>query len=519
MARVPHRYILNYAGALARLATTLLADQPWTASRIENLITVLAEYAHHILAVPARLDLAMHLRQTLRGETALHTLKRRYRDHFFHTIEVCLIGQWVLLSRRTDTMPPIVEELAATCRAQADLAISRATDKDAERARWHVPATAPDMLANWWVAAIVHDTAYGIDVLQSTLQLLGFFQNHEGMRAFRGNAEQAVKALAGTLRSLAPELKEDMSLDKGDHGVIAAAHLDSSLAKIGISERRRFAPAVRAIAFHNTRVPQVAADRDPIAALLVLCDTVQDWGRSQLGFVRSPAEVLSRLVEGSPEPADEHFGPAESFSFSMKEVSVPSLGAMKTPPVPWQPRRHVWNDVGKLAITIHYAEWMTERLDTRNRVIFGWVDTTYNLQRIDFSKWGFDLEITHVTPYAAASRIADVRLPEEERVATEFERFAAMVREQSASFLNPWIECVIEALPDSAVRYNSDVSLVGRNCKWEVLTFDLVKIGKFSLDEKPLMAGHAGMVGSAIAKWSHRVVTFAENQVEQQPPT
>ena len=514
---VPHRHVLNYPASLARLATTLLADQPWTAPRIENLIAVLAGYAHFILEVPARIDLAMHLRQTLRCEPALHTLKRRYRDHFFHTIEVCLIGQWILLSRRAPGAPRIVEELAVTCRAQADLAVDRAVDKDAERTLWHVPAVG-DMLANWWVAAIVHDTAYGIDVLQSTLHLLGFFQNHDGIRAFRDQTEEAVKKLAVALRPLAPELNGDISLGRGDHGVIAGAHLDSSLAKISMAERLRFAPAVRAIAFHNTRVPRVDAVRDPIAALLVLCDTVQDWGRSQLGFVRSPAEVLSRLVEGSPEPPDEQFGPAESFSFSMMEVPVLPAPALPIPAVRWQPRQHVWNDASKLDITIHYAEWMTDRLDARDRVIYGWADTTYNLQRVDFSKWGLGLRITHVTPYARTSRIKDIRLPIEERGATELERFAAMVQEQSAGFLNPWIECITAAAPDAALRYTSGLSIVGRKCKWEMVTFDLIRIGKLFLEEKPLMAAHVGLVGTAITNWSHHIVPFAENQVEQQPP-
>ncbi|HWA27442.1 MAG TPA: hypothetical protein VG734_17435 [Lacunisphaera sp.] len=514
----PHRYILNYAASLARLATTLLADQPWTAPRIENLISVLAGYAHFILGVPPRLDLAMHLRQTLRGETALHTLKRRYRDHFFHTIEVCLIGHWFLLSRRAAGSRPMSEELAATCREQAAVAVDQAKNKELEKGRWHVPVTGRDMLANWWVAAIVHDTAYGIDVLQGTLQLLSFFQNHEGMRNFCRHTEEGVKNLAVALRPLAPELNEDMSLDKGDHGVIAAAHLDASLTRIGAVEKRRFLPAVRGISFHNTRVPVVDAARDPIAALLILCDTVQDWGRSQLGFVRSPAEVLSRLVEGSPEPADEHFGPAESFSFSMREVSPLCSQPASSPTAQWQPRSHLWNDVNKLEIVIHYAEWMTDRIDARDRVIFGWADTTYNLQRVDFSKWGFDLRVTHFTPYAPTWRLNDLRLADEERIATEFERFSAMAQEQSASFLNPWLECVASADPNAALGYKSDLSLPGKSCKWESLTFDLVRIGKLFLAETPLMAGQVGMVGAAISRWSHHIVGLAENQVEQQPP-
>jgi len=75
------RQMLEYPAALGRLAIVLLGDQPWTAARINDLIAALAGYAQEVLGVPWRIDLAAHLGQTLRGETALHTLKGTSGNH------------------------------------------------------------------------------------------------------------------------------------------------------------------------------------------------------------------------------------------------------------------------------------------------------------------------------------------------------------------------------------------------------------------------------------------------------
>jgi len=191
-----------------------------------------------------------------------------------------------------------------------------------------------ELLAKWWVASLVHDTAYGIDIFDGTLKLLEFFNSHSEIKNFVGGSRSIVAKLAEPLQKLAKELGSDNSLKKGDHGVIAAASLDEILKKLGPKTHEQFTPSVRAIAFHNTRHPAVNAGRDPIAALLILCDTVQEWGRSSLGFDRSPAVLLSRMMESSLTPPEEQFGPVKRFgAFSTLDCNHTILSSTSTPTV------------------------------------------------------------------------------------------------------------------------------------------------------------------------------------------
>jgi hypothetical protein len=510
------RHLLEYPAALARLSTMLLSGRPWTAEMIETLIEVLAGYVHQVLGLPARLDLAMHLRQTLRGETALHTLKQRYRDHFFHTVEVSLIGDWLLRSRPD---PGIKDTLAETlvdrCRAMRQAAMKMKKHKHDEATKWHVPETAEQFHVNWWLAAITHDTAYGIDVLQGTLKLLDYFKNHKPLNDFTKAVQSSVKQLSESLRPLAQEeFSKDESIDKGDHGLIAAGHLAESLSKIDKKIQDRYWPAVRAVAMHNSRHPKVDAVRDPIAALLILCDTAQDWWRSQLGFTRSPAEVLSRIVEGGITPSVEDFGPVESFFFSTQVAAVKTR--VRKVKIRWKPTIHIWNRKKKLTVTLHYAPWMTEKLECRERALFTWADTTYNLQRVDYSGWALKLELVQRTPYAEPWRRKDALVPSDEREITELERFAAMVQEQSGGFLQPWLDAAAKG--GGPLGYKRLPPASSEKCGWEEVTFRLCELGQEFLAGRPLMAGDIGRFNDMINNWSKRLKPMPEYRPEQQSP-
>src|SRR6185436_10247059 len=70
-----HASELELPAKLASLAATLLGDGRWTPDDIQNLLQVVALFGHRVLGIPARIDLVRHLNETVRGETALHTLK------------------------------------------------------------------------------------------------------------------------------------------------------------------------------------------------------------------------------------------------------------------------------------------------------------------------------------------------------------------------------------------------------------------------------------------------------------
>jgi hypothetical protein len=76
---------------ITRLVVATFAGTPYTAKTIEAIIWVLSEYAYNVLGVDRRFHIASHMRHAARGEPSLHMMKEFYRDHFFHTIEVCFL--------------------------------------------------------------------------------------------------------------------------------------------------------------------------------------------------------------------------------------------------------------------------------------------------------------------------------------------------------------------------------------------------------------------------------------------
>jgi hypothetical protein len=474
-----HSSELEFPAKLASLAVTLLGDGCWTPDAIDNLLQVVALFGHAVLDVPYRIDLVRHLRQTIRGETALHTLKSRYRDHFFHTLEVCFLGFALLTSRSVRGGSTLARRLVKVNHASANVSLAQ---EDVGRREL-------ELMSQWWLASLIHDTAYGVDIFDGTLKLLGFFSNHEEIRRFIENARKAVSELAKPLQALAPELGSDHSLRKGDHGVVAAASLDEILSKIGPGTRERCRPAVRAVAFHNTRHPAVDAGKDPIAALLILCDTVQEWGRSSLGFDRSPSVLLSRMMEASLTPPEEQFGPVKRYALSL----VPDDSV--------DPSGYVWKEHDGLAIELDYGVESLKEC----RAKFTWADFTHNLQRVDFRPWGFDLRVRIVVP-------GSVGMGGDRFSKTQFEHFGDFIEEQEARFVERWYHIARRGNVSEAVSYQID------SHEREVIEFNLTKLSEEFKSETPLMGGTVGDFAAAISKWSVYTREQADAPPAQSPP-
>jgi hypothetical protein len=487
------------AAKLASLASTLLGNGRWTPEAIENILETVALYGHRVLDIPERVDLVRHLKQTLRGESALHTLKSRYRDHFFHTLEVCFLGFALLKSRPNPESPQTfggwLLEKCAEYRKDKEDAPPLPKDED-------------DLMAQWWLAALVHDTAYGIDIYSGTLELLEFFTNRSEIRAFIDAAKKAVGETAKGVEEVAAELAGDSSIGKkGDHGVIAASSLVSILKKIGPSTTERFRPAVRAIAFHNTRFPKVDAGLDPVAALLILCDTVQEWGRSSLGFDRSPAVLLSRMMEASLTPHEEQFGPVKRYGLSLS-------------PTDGTPGDYHWKEKAKFTIELDYGPEALKDCKAK----FAWADITYNLQRVDFAAWDVDVKLQVSVPFPKKS--GEDQPPK--NIRSQFEHFGAFVEEQQVRFVERWFATAAKGRDDLAVSHSIQKRDIFSKT-WtkaeapdpearELITFNLVKLGEAFKDEKPMMGGTVGDFSKAIEKWSGFIREQADAAPAQRPP-
>jgi len=461
----------------ARLAFLLLTKQAWTEDAIENLIHVMADYGHDLLHIPRKLkekgggrhfDLADHLGRTLRGESALYTLKAWYRDHFFHTIEVCLIGFALLRSH------PMGKDSGSLSEHLTNLCNEGLKGRKKEKKISRIPNSHADFMAQWWVAALVHDTAYGIDVLEGTLKLLSDFSSNPGMTKFLKGVRDAVGQMAKDsvsaklsrkdleLAKIAPELLKEIkdadggitakseSILKGDHGVISSSDLAQLLPTIGLG--RDFSAAIRAIAFHNTRHPQISAAADPVAALLVLCDTIQDWGRSQLGFKHSPALVLSRLVSPSPTPKEDQFGPVERFSF---DISPRKLAEDK-------PHCHDWTKQNQLVLQLDYNKKARDGYG----IFYGWADLVYNLRRVSFADWR-NIEIRVRQRYPI---VDDTDIP-------MIDRFSHIANGDKT--YAEFVKMAKQGDPAKAVCWNKMDADPTDGCKeWDVMEFNLTALAK-----------------------------------------
>ncbi len=493
--------VLEFAASLASLASLLIGDGRWEPSAIQNLVHVVAGFGHIVLGIPDRVDLVRHLQQTLRGESALHTLKSRYRDHFFHTLEVCFLGLLILTSypewgsERTFAAK-IIAESKASRKKLIDAESLDAAQEMPSRLWPPLPENEHDFLAQWWCASLIHDTAYGIDIFDGTLKLLDFFTNRDEVKAFVGAARKTVENMADDLRKVAQELRSDVSIKRGDHGVIAAASLKNVLNSIGAATSRKYEPAVRAIAFHNTRVPKVDAGLDPVAALLILCDTVQEWGRSSLGFDRSPAVLLSRMIEASSVPSEEQFGPVKRYGLSV-EANLDGVSPGECI------ERFGWREKDKMLIELDYGEESLREC----RAKFTWTDMTYNLQRVDFRPWGVDIRVQVSVPFSSQGTGKSGG-----QFKTQFEYFGEFISQQQVRFMESWYRIAYEEDPEAAVCHSIQRREAVQGA-WvrgnpgdpgvrELITFRLNELSRLYCEEQAVMGGHVGNFSEAIIRWT-----------------
>ncbi len=397
--------------SVARTSHYLLADLPIDEKTIESMIWLLSEYAHHTLGVPERIDLRAHLLQAARDEPALHVLRSFYRDHFFHAIEVCFLGHF-LLDLKLSSGRQLWELVAAHLRFPAD------------RKR---------VLRLWYLAALLHDVGYGIDVLKGVQKLLKFFENASPMK-------DLVRGLKDSLDGLSGELGREMFVefvasDKPgeDHGVVAARHLRGLLKHIGGEDKKvdpwDYEPAVRAIALHNCHKKPVSFSRDPLAFVLILCDTIQEWNRPRLSFATAPARLLAKLTEHGVQEEDLT-GPLQSVKLDVKQEK----GVYHLP------------DGDNLCFTLEYNEDIRENAGVFNL----WLDASCNFQRLKFDGLppDFDVEVTYRTPFFQKSP-ADTPEP-------QLHRLRDAANEMHMAFLDRWFPPgppAADGQPANAVKY------------------------------------------------------------------
>lgn len=414
---------------------------------IEGLVWMVAEYGHTHLGIDHRIDIASHLLHAARTEPPLHAMQAYYRDHFFHAIEVCFLGHLLLITQDTSGRPlwkSVAEQFRAMRRA----------------GRWQVSgtngsqegvSTLENVLRQWYVAALFHDVGYTIQILSAVQKMLEFYQHPHAMEQFRQHLTAALETLSSDILAsdLAPLLELTREDKPGaDHGIIAAAHLKELLGKLGKDAYPgSYYPAIRAIGLHNNHRAKISFQTDPLAFLLVICDTVQEWNRPHLRHTTAPAMLLSRLL-APDEEQEQTTGPLEAVSINLKRARKPA------------PRcNFTMEDSKVLRLSLYYGQ----EIQTDAGVFNLWIDSSCNLQRLSLDGFPFNIEIEFRTPYFCRPGYK----PE-----SQMRRLRDAVDETHMNFLRDWLPSSSGGTDATkAVRYHS---VTGANeADYDVLTLDL----------------------------------------------
>jgi hypothetical protein len=355
---------------LSRFIAETLAGNLLNYDSIESVIWVLSHYAYSVLGVDKRLHIASHLRHAARGESSLHMMKDFYRDHFFHTIDVYILGQIIL-----DSYP---------IRSKKNKFL-KGIKNEAQL---------------WFLASILHDIGYAIDVCDGLKDWLEFF-NSGAFSSLRGQINNILTGTINEKDKTSLKMKADFeefykskefseSLDKPfkDHGLIGAYHLKSLIDNIKKhSEIESYEDSVDAISKHNCQRLKIDFGKHPLAALLVLCDTLQTWARPQFPhFSFSPSWMMSVLNHNTKEIE----GPLITDSKLVTNLKFYKEDQDLIPK---------FNNT--LILRLEYNQTVN-----RDSFVFNiWLDSICNLQRVDFTKLTYNIIIQIHTPTYFSQRL------------------------------------------------------------------------------------------------------------------
>jgi hypothetical protein len=341
----------------------LLADTGTKENYIDSLIWAVSRYGHEVLGIEPRLDIGSHLLYLARGESALYTLKAYYRDHFFHSVEVCFLGHLIL-----DIM--IKSEGKCLWKYVAEY--------------MHVDSR-EDVLREWYVAALFHDIGYAIEIFNGVTEAMKFFKNSDGLSIFNNKLTEALSALSTKLNGSFDFTDKDKP--EGDHGIIGAVHVKSLIDKISESkpELHDYSFACSAIANHNHRKNKITFSENPIAFLLILCDTLQEWNRLNFTHSTAPSVMLQRLSSYKSSEGEYYLGPLERVYVNLEKGNMEDDYIAQLDP-------------STLKFTLVYSNDINKDSGVFNL----WLDSVCNLQRLDMDGLPFeDIGIQLITPLYA----------------------------------------------------------------------------------------------------------------------
>lgn len=227
-----------------------------------------------------------YINQSKSIDWLLNITNKRYRDHYNHQFNVGLLG-WFLLHVEVSANTPLYQYYCECGWKKEEIELA------------------------WWIAALLHDHGYPIAHLLQSVYARNFLINPDYMdipdhkdhikginTAFMAIYSSIICAelLDHTKNYYSNSSKKEFQkiieeqlfkIDKTtdvknkfyDHGVISAVNLSLKLA--GYIDEKIIKESLKAIYWHNLEDKNnIIIDKNPIAFLLLLCDSIQEWGRT-----------------------------------------------------------------------------------------------------------------------------------------------------------------------------------------------------------------------------------------------
>lgn len=445
------------------------ADVPvgLTSSLSEAQLYVLSEYAYREIGVHRELRVFERLIRQLYYELPLHAASSFYRDHLYHVMDVCLLGELllrsVLPSKSGSTQGHVLVDTLAK----------------------HTSSTLSDrLLQNWYVAALCHDLGYVVEQAERLLQPIGEI-NGEGLDDFAEKISEGLNEGKEAVRQAIarvgqPELSVTLGMsveefletaDPTDHGAVAWLHLRQWLKEVQ-GPPSSLTHALTAIFRHNLPQQEVNVYKEPLTLLLMLCDHIQEWGRPRVG----PAPLALGIMEAlrfSEQPEFERKTRVHRLLIhGLKPVSLkpqhvlPPIcdGCVKSPGCTGRCFRvHTRIEESGLRFELPHAE--SREADFEPGI--SWLLFCRDLQCLGSREGMLPFEIT-ITLKHAPARIWSV-LPGRPLEMDLLEEFASSCR--SAAYLCEWIEFARRG--EQGIEYSGD-----RDTGAEAFTIRLHKLGR-----------------------------------------
>ena len=236
----------------------------------KSVLFLISEYAYREIGVHRELVLLERLDRQIRYELPLYASSELYRDHLFHVIDVCLLGELILRSYINGrSTKPLFEIINIQQRY-----------KDKKK-----------ILQEWYIAALCHDLGYVVERVNDFLNPAksikgpGLDQFWESLKKGFSVGDTEIKK---KIKELLSQSKITLPIDADkisstDHGVVAWLHLHNWLKEVNESPDD-YENALHAIFRHNfSDQAPINPHDEPITFLLMLCDHLQEWGRPRIG--------------------------------------------------------------------------------------------------------------------------------------------------------------------------------------------------------------------------------------------